>query len=185
MSDKIKKKRKRNLYGVFMRPSFMTIEECVNGWSKANAFVSEKFEEAYMQVLHDQYAVIMSAKIYAQANWSKVTDWSGLALDITDNTGETTTYFTYKERPKPKAAEGKKRRSDVIDRIFDEMDAEDKANQNPIVSLTNVVLDPSDGDFSLTINGRNHLWIDGESVIALAGYIEKTLNDENKDDSKT
>ena len=46
---------------------------------------------------------------------------------------------------------------------------------NPIISLTDIVLDPSDGDFSLKINGNDHLWIDDESVVIIADYIEKKL----------
>jgi hypothetical protein len=49
-----------------------------------------------------------------------------------------------------------------------------------IVSLTGVVLDPTDGDFSLTVNGKNHLWIDDESVIVIADYIEKSLKEDEQ-----
>jgi D-tyrosyl-tRNA(Tyr) deacylase len=38
-----------------------------------------------------------------------------------------------------------------------------------------VVLDPTDGDFSVTINGNEHWWIQDEAVIIIADYIEKQL----------
>jgi hypothetical protein len=34
---------------------------------------------------------------------------------------------------------------------------------------------PTDGDFSVTINGNEHWWIQDEAVIIIADYIEKQL----------
>ena len=45
--------------------------------------------------------------------------------------------------------------------------------QRPVESVTEPVLDPSDGDFSITINGRDHMWINDEAVVIIADYIEK------------
>jgi hypothetical protein len=50
-----------------------------------------------------------------------------------------------------------------------------RERHNPIVSFDEVVLDPTDGDFSVTINGKGHWWISDDSVIAIADYIEKQL----------
>jgi hypothetical protein len=44
---------------------------------------------------------------------------------------------------------------------------------NPIVELNDVVLDPTDGDFSVTINGKEHWWIEDSAIIKIADYIEK------------
>ena len=47
-----------------------------------------------------------------------------------------------------------------------------------------MVLDPTDGDFSITINGKEHWWIQDEAVIIIADYIEKKLKKENSPDEK-
>jgi len=114
---------------------------------------------------------------------------------IHDNTGTSTEYYNYVPNPrldlKPSpnrggtdAERGIKRprpvRSDVLDKMLRGLDARDKAKHNPIVSITRVVLDPTDGDFSLTINGKDHLWIDGEAIIVIADYIEQKLKIEVK-----
>ena len=54
-------------------------------------------------------------------------------------------------------------------------DKEKKRKQNPVVIINEVVLDPTDGDFSVTINGNEHWWIQDEAVIIIADYIEKQL----------
>jgi hypothetical protein len=58
-------------------------------------------------------------------------------------------------------------------KAIERMERKDKAKHNPIITLTDVVLDTIDGDFSLTINGKDHLWIDNDSIIDIANYIEK------------
>ena len=63
-------------------------------------------------------------------------------------------------------------------------DKKKKRNQNPVLTINNVVLDPTDGDFSITINGKEHWWIQDEAVIIIADYIEKRLKKENSPDEK-
>jgi hypothetical protein len=48
-----------------------------------------------------------------------------------------------------------------------------------------VILDPTDGDFSVTINGdKNHWWIHDEEVIVIANYIEETIKNEENEEVK-
>jgi hypothetical protein len=57
------------------------------------------------------------------------------------------------------------------------MDQREKEKHNPILEFNEVVLDPTDGDFSITVNGdQAHWWIQDEAVILIADYIEKQLN---------
>ena len=48
-----------------------------------------------------------------------------------------------------------------------------------------MVLDPSDGDFSLTINGKEHWWIQDEAVIIIANYIENQLKSNTDEEVKS
>lgn len=40
---------------------------------------------------------------------------------------------------------------------------------------TEMVLDHSDGDFSVCINGHWHNWINDDSIVMIADYVEKEL----------
>lgn len=60
----------------------------------------------------------------------------------------------------------------IIADTFRDFEEWNRDHQMPITQFSNPVLDPSDGDLSVTINGRDHLWIDDNAVIAIAHYIE-------------
>lgn len=67
-----------------------------------------------------------------------------------------------------------------MDDFLARMEEKDHEKHNPIVSVNEVVLDPTDGDFSITINGTNeHWWIGDEEVIIIADYIEQQLKEKN------
>jgi hypothetical protein len=108
-----------------------------------------------------------------------VKDWSGLEVKITDNTNKTTEYFIYN----PDETRNWNMKLDAIRRMVEDMDKKNKEKHNPVKTVTGVVLDPSDGDFSLTINGHDHLWIDDESVIIIAEYVENQLNQAHEEGS--
>ena len=186
---------------MLMRPSAETEEGYEKMWKTSDFWTDKDFHELYDKWITASQHVIECAKIYCIKNWEKVNDWSGLNVIIRDNTGTSTEYYNYAPNPrldiKPSpnrggsdAERGIKRprpvRSDVLDKMLRESDARDKAKHNPITSISGIVLDPTDGDFSLTINGRDHLWIDGEAIIEIADYIEQKLKVEvKKEDIKT
>lgn len=156
------------LYGLLLYPSCSNHDEYEKTIHSSEYAVKEGFRSAYQNHIAAMEIVAMSAKIYSVNNWNKVNDWSDLNIHITDNTGKETHYYKYKERNikcYSKFAEERRKK----------MNDEDKKNENPVLEVSGVVLDPSDGDFSLTINGNHHLWIDDESVIVLADYIEKNI----------
>ena len=65
--------------------------------------------------------------------------------------------------------------------MFARVDKRNKLRHNPVHTVDNIVLDPSDGDFSVTINGgQEHLWIQDEAVIVIANYIETQLKESNE-----
>ena len=52
----------------------------------------------------------------------------------------------------------------------------DKEKHNPIQVINEFVLDPTDGDFSVTINDQELWMINEEAIIEIANWIEEQLN---------
>lgn len=165
-------KYEKNIYGMLMYPSSMNEADHDKVWQSSEFYTDKNFESEYRKHLIAMTHIVECAKIYVNKNWSLINDWSNLNVIITDNTGKSTKYYNHVPRESvgfdPKTL---KRKRD----IFDDLEKRRKKEHNPIKTLDGVVLDTSDGDFSLTINGKDHLWIDGSSVIVIANYIEKNL----------
>jgi hypothetical protein len=139
------------------------------------------------------------AKIYIYKNWEKVQDWSALEVIVIHGpTGEATEYYNHEhylslqeDRKKKREERAKKRgldkvsKNSIISDIFEEMERGRKEKHNPVKSIDRVVLDPSDGDFSLTINGKEHWWIQDEAVIIIANYIENQLKSNTDEEVKS
>ena len=80
------------------------------------------------------------------------------------------------ERSKAYAKERGITRNSIIDNLLEQDYVRKKSLHNPIVTIDEVVLDPTDGDFSITVNGgKEHWWIGDEEVILIADYIEEKL----------
>lgn len=155
-----------------MRPCSTTDEDNSAVMHSTDYSVTSKFLQEYNNHIAAMEIVAECAKIYVLNNWEKVTDWSGLDVVIQDGRGgKPVDYFHYVERDRTKH-----KSSETFDAIFDRLDIADKKRHKPITSVTDVVLDPTDGDFSLTINGREHWWIQDDAVIIIAAYVEEQLN---------
>lgn len=171
--------RKNNIYGLMLRPSSSTDEENDETWHSSVYSTRTDFLKEYQNHMAAMEIVAGCAKIYITKNWEKITDWSELDVVIEDNTKESTDYYHYVKstRRTPKTKDGT-HTSSVLDNLFSRIDEDNKKRHNPIKTITDVILDISDGDFSLTINGKSHLWISDESVIIIADYIEEKLKKE-------
>ncbi len=164
------------IIGEVFRPCFMTEKDFENGYRKSEFWTEKNFMETYREHMVAMGHVAECAKIYIYNNWEKITDWTGLDVIVKHGpTGELTEYYNYV--PRNSTARGV--RSDTVRDFFAEMEERDKLKHNPIRVLEKVVLDPTDGYFSLTINGKEHWWIQDEAVIIIADYIEQKLA-ENK-----
>ena len=161
----------QQIYGQVMTPCFMTEEEFEKGYRSSEFWTESGFYDAYRKHIVAMEHVSCCAKIFILKNYEKVNDWSGLnVIVIHGPSGEATEYYNHIH-------------DDNLDidhalsmkKLFKEMDKKSKAKHNPVVSLTCVILDPTDDDFSLTINGKEHWWIQDEAVIIIADYIEKQL----------
>lgn len=160
-------------------PCFMTEDEYENGYKESIFYVEGEYRKEYTKHMAAMSHVANIAKSYILKNWKLVDDWSDLEVVITHGpTGEKEYYYKYKDRYKSY----KKRNGGSMGEIFQEFEKERKRNQNPVISIDDVVLDPTDGDFSVTINGKEYWWIDDDAVIIIADFIESKLKKEKDGD---
>jgi len=156
----------------------MTEEEFENGWKESIFYTDKEFLKEYERHQIAMSHISACAKSYILKNWKSVKSWAELDIKINDNSGKPTKYYNHV--PSDRSRWGK---SQSVQEMLIRMDEHRANDHNPIVSFTDVVLDPTDGDFSLTINGKDHLWIDDESVILIADYIEERLKTYNEKES--
>lgn len=157
--------------GIIFRPCFEDEESFEKGMRNTEFWTESEFIDSYRRHLAALDIVANSAKCFILKNYEKVKDWKELDIVLTHGpTGEQTEYFNFDENKNYG-----KRKSGTLGRLFEEMIEEDRKKHNPIIEITNVVLDPTDGDFSLTVNGKEHWWIENDEVIMIADYIEKKL----------
>ena len=165
-----KSKGTQQIQGEFMRPVFNSIKDFENGYKQSHFWAEKDFYNTYREHIVAMEHISICAKLYILKNYKKIQDWSNLNVTIVSKqTQECTEYFKYvKSKPT-------KRDSPTVEKLWRNMDTINKKKHNPIVTLSDVVLDPSDGDFSLKINEIEYLWINDESVILIAQYIEEQL----------
>lgn len=171
--------------GQIFSPCFMTEEAFEKGYQNSEFWTEKEFYAEYRKHMVAMSHVAECAKIYILKNYLKVTNWSDLEVVIIHGpTGESTDYYNHEKHAA--RTERRKKRQEKTDakadklpsslqKIFAEMEEKDRARHNPIQTITDVVLDPTDGDFSLTVNGKQHWWIQDEAVIIIANYIEEEL----------
>lgn len=161
------------IQGPIFTPCFMTEKEFEEGYKSSIFYVERDFRIEYEKHIEAMSHISNIAKIYILKNWKDVKDWSGLEVVVNHGpTGKRTYYYSYKEKI------GKK---NYDSDIFLKFDKERKRNQNPVLNINEVVLDPTDGDFSITINGKEHWWIQDEAIIIIADYIEERLKKQNEE----
>ena len=152
--------------GMIMTPCFSTEEEFKQAHHQARHGVQNGFMDAYRDHLAGLEIVASCAKSYILDHYQEVEDWSGLNVKVKDWSGDTFHYYKYEDR----SCDWK---DTTIAQAFKEFDEEEQRNQMPVESVTDPVLDPSDGDFSITINGHQHGWINDQAIVIIADYIEK------------
>lgn len=166
--------------GMLFWPCATDKESYAETWKRSEFFTEDDFMEKYRKHMVAMQHVSACAKLYIINNWEKVKDWSELELVVRDHnpnkkTFEKVTFYKYKERHKD-AQKGVSEKG--LNKFFKEFDDEQRENQNPVVSFGEPVLDFTDGDFSIEINGISFWWIDDSSAISIADYIEKQLKKE-------
>lgn len=182
-------KKRNKIYGMMMRPCSTSQDDNESVMQSSTLSVTEKFMGEFQQHIVGKQIVAECAKIYILKNWEKITDWSNLEVVMEDantlkghlndhNGGEPIEDYVEYYKYTGKCIQRKERltkASSFMSEFLVEMDEKDKLRHNPAIRVNDVVLDTSDGDFSLTINGRQHMWISDTTVIIIADYIEKEL----------
>ena len=193
---KKKKEYKQQIYGELFSPCFMTEEEYANAYKNSIFYVEKDFMSEYRKHLAALPHVASVAKSYILNNWGKVTDWSELDVVIIHGpTGEWTEYYNNEKNLPPVeekepsekikkflalVSKEKPKGNSILEKFQKEMEEENKLRHNPIKTIDMIVLDPTDGDFSITVNGKEHWWIQDEAVIIIADYIENQLKKNNE-----
>lgn len=159
------------IHGSIFSPCFMTEEEFANGYKNSIFYVDKDFKKEYENHIAAMGHISNIEKSYILNNWERVKDWSDLEVVVIHGpTGNSTYYYSYKEKIRKKEYG-----SGMISDLLIKSDRKRKRNQNPVLTINEVVLDPTDGDFSITINGKQHWWIQDGAVIIIADYIEKQI----------
>ena len=157
------------IFGELFTPVF------TEGYRRSRIFVDNEFYSEYQKHIAALENIGACAKLFVLNNWDKIEDWSKLNITIHDNTQTSTHYYNHTSSDRKNWG-----KNTGVQEMLIKKEERRARKHNPIISLTDIVLDPSDGDFSLKINGNDHLWIDDESVVIIADYIEKNLNTNKK-----
>lgn len=194
---KKKKEYKQQIHGELFLPCFMTEKEYEDAYKNSIFYVEKDFMSEYRKHLAALPHVASVAKSYILNNWKKITNWDNLDVIIIHGpTGEWTEYYNNEKDLPPleeeEPSEAKKKflslvskekpeRNSIFERFQKKWDKENKLRHNPIKTIDDVVLDPTDGDFSITVNGKEHWWIQDEAVIIIADYIENQLKKQDNE----
>ena len=144
-------------------------EEVLSGIRESRKYKEGNFEIRYIEFVAETRSIVEAAKVYIIDNYKKVNDYKTLHLMLRCVNHEGTQYFGTKSK------RGKSR-SEVLNKIIDEIN--EKTIE--IKKFDAAVYDWTDGDFSVTFNGVNYNWIDSNSIIDIAAYLERKLDDGNK-----
>ena len=112
--------------------------------------------------------LVYAAKHYCVAHWQQVSDWTDLHLNITQRGHGPGNHRAHGIYGPERGVWGPKV-TPAGRRIFDGMQL------GAVENVTDVVLDESDGDFSVTVNGTAWYWINDSAVAELADYIQAHL----------
>jgi hypothetical protein len=127
------------------------------------------FESNYMEFVAETRSLVEAAKIYILDNYEKVKDYKTLHLMLRCANHEGTQYFGTKSK-----------RGKGSSKIFNDLINELNKQTIEIKKFDKAVYDWTDGDFSVVFNGVSYNWIDSNSIIDIAGHIERKLKDGNK-----
>jgi hypothetical protein len=130
--------------------------------------------QEYWELEGQLSGLIWEAKEYIEAYAARVTDWSDLTLDNIRNGGHQST--NPNELKKGKYLSAKSLADAQWWADLGGAGRQADPGLGPVETITDIVFDRSDGDFSLTINGRQWWWIDYQSVFEIAHYIHRQLN---------
>ena len=150
--------------GMLFYPCSMDFEGFKETWKRSEFYLeSDFFKQHNLHVTAAQH-ITECAKIYIMENWEKVTDWSNIHLNLYHRKEKKDYYFSPKRNNPQKETKSESQFRKLL------------GKNTPLSGFTKIVLDPTDGDLSVTIKRKQFLWIKAEAVITIAQYIETFLN---------
>lgn len=145
-----------------------TEQEIMDSIRESEKYKSGNFQMRYVEISAELRRLVDAAKVYILDNYEKVEDYSGLHLMLRAANHEKSCYF------------GQKREFDdsKISPTFRKIMKEIDEKTIEVKTFDKAVFDWTDGDFSVVFNGVDYNWIDSNSIIDIAGYIERSLRKE-------
>ncbi len=144
-------------------------QEVLNNIRSTEKYKLGEFRKNFIQFSAEVRRTIEAAKIYILDNYQKVEDYSELSLILRCANHEGTKYFGKKRIKRRGKKNGK---NTILSDLIEDMERE----KIEISKFDSAVYDWSDGDFSVVFNGISYNWIDGESIIDIASYIENKIS---------
>jgi aspartate 1-decarboxylase len=176
--------KKGKLMGDPLRISSATEEEFIERLKGTKGFIENGFMDEFRYHIVMKQRIARAAKVYLFLNWKKVKDWSKLNVSVRDNSKKTTKYYNHIPRESG-IADGLPTNDDnIIRRAFAELEEYQAKQHNPVVTMDDMILDPTDEDFSIIVNGKSHNWISDDSVIVIADYVEEQLKEQEAQQSE-
>jgi hypothetical protein len=164
--------------GMIMYPCSLDEQAHEEKWKNSEFFTDKNFLDEYQKHKIAMQHTAECAKIYITKHWKEIKDWSNIHVTVIHGpTGKKTEYFKYiGEYNKENVNSIRLNKGIEMSKIWDRWDEMEKKAHNPLISMDEVILDPTDGDFSITVNGGiEHWWIQDEAVIIIADYIEEQI----------
>lgn len=142
-----------------------------------NVDVTNGFVNTYMNINSQRVRLVEQAKLFVLDNWKRINDWSDLEITLESAvSGLKTSFFTFKGEDD--YLETTQINSKHLRQARERRIARDEARNNPVESFDDVVLDFHDGDFSVTVNGQDYLFLSPREILTLAFFIESKLKEE-------
>ena len=148
-------------------------EEVLSGIRKDRRYNEGNFEIKYIELSAEIRSVVEAAKIYILDNYKKVKDYKDLRLMLRCANHDGTQDLWPKSK-KPKKDQG------IISKTLENAIKRLDKQTIQIKKFDEAVYDWTDGDFSVVFNGVNYNWIDGNSIVDIASYIERKIEEGNK-----
>jgi hypothetical protein len=131
-----------------------------------NEYSEMNFQDSHSKIWVLHNSLISAAKIYIIDNYKSIDDYSD--LDLILRSGATGKRFYFGPKRNREVS-----RSKELTGILKELDKQTIV----IESFNKAIYDWTDGDFSVVFNEESYNWIDDDSVIGIASYIEKKLGE--------
>jgi hypothetical protein len=179
-----------------LRRVFLEEEDYKKHWQSSDFWVEGDYMKEYHKYQEAMHHIAEFAKMYILENYEKVQDWSELDVKLRHGLDGTKVEFYnhYKkpfEAPEPSermkkfltlvSKEEPRKESETFKNLMYEIEETNKKKHNPIVTFDQAVLDTTDGDFSVKINGQDFYWITDKPIIEIADYIEQQLKTQEND----